>query len=114
MVPCRHAAGARRRRAGPAVSRLYTIGIDRRFADDLAHGVLAGYRDDPLALAEVLILVPTRRSVRSLREAFLRASGGKPTLLPRMVPLGDIDDSDWTDAIADGDALDLPPAIDAG
>ena len=70
------------------MTRLYTIGIDRRFADELAQGLLAGYRDDPLALAEVLVLVPTRRSVRSLREAFLRACDGKPTLLPQMVPLG--------------------------
>jgi len=93
------------------VSRLYTIGIDRRFADDLAHGVLAGYRDDPLALAEVLILVPTRRSVRSLREAFLRASDGKPTLLPRLLPLGDVDD-DGAELLGDGSALDLPAAID--
>ena len=66
------------------MSRLYTIGIDRRFADDVARGVLAGYRDDPLALAEVLILVPTRRSVRSLREAFLRASDGKPSAVSRL------------------------------
>jgi len=73
---------------------LFTIGIDRRFADDLARGVLAEHDGDPLALADLLILVPTRRSVRSLHEAFLRASDGKPTLLPRLVPLGDLDDSD--------------------
>src|SRR5882757_3915360 len=112
MVPCRHAAGAARRRAGAAMSRIFTIGIDRRFADDLAQGLLAGYRDDPLALAAALILVPTRRSVRSLREAFLRACDGRPTLLPRMVPLGDIDDGDWTEVVAEGAALELPPAID--
>ncbi len=94
------------------MTRLYTIGIDRRFADELAHGVLAGYRDDPLALADALILVPTRRSVRSLREAFLRASDGKPTLLPRLVPLGDLDDGDWAEVLNDGSSLDLPPAID--
>ena len=94
------------------MSRVYTIGIDRRFADDLAHGLLAGYRDDPLALADALILVPTRRSVRSLREAFLRATDGKPTLLPRMVPLGDLDDGDWTEVLNEGAGLELPPAID--
>jgi ATP-dependent helicase/nuclease subunit B len=94
------------------MTRLYTIGIDRRFADELAQGLLAGYRDDPLALAEVLVLVPTRRSVRSLREAFLRACDGRPTLLPQMVPLGDLDDGDWTEVLGDGAALDLPPAID--
>ena len=69
---------------------IFTIGIDRRFADELAEGVLAEHGGDPLSLADVLILVPTRRSVRALREAFLRASDGKPTILPRMAPLGDV------------------------
>jgi ATP-dependent helicase/nuclease subunit B len=89
---------------------VFTIGIDRRFADELARGLLAEHRGDPMALAEVLILVPTRRSVRSLREAFLRASDGKPTLLPRMAPLGDLDDDVWDD-LPGGEALTLPPAI---
>jgi ATP-dependent helicase/nuclease subunit B len=74
------------------VKGVFTIGIDRRFADELARGVLAEHAADPLALAEVLILVPTRRSVRALREAFLRAANGKPTILPRMAPLGDLDE----------------------
>lgn len=91
---------------------IFTIGIDRRFADELARGVLAAYGGDPLALADVLILLPTRRSVRALREAFLRASGGHPTLLPRIAPLGDVDDGEWDIAAGDADALDLPPAID--
>lgn len=90
---------------------VFSIGIDRRFADELARGVLAEQGDDPLALADMLILVPTRRSVRALREAFLRAANGKPTLLPRMAPLGDVDDGDWEIASGDGTALALPPAI---
>jgi ATP-dependent helicase/nuclease subunit B len=90
---------------------VYSIGIDRRFADELAAGVLAAYGRDPLALADALILLPTRRSTRALREAFLRATGGKPTLLPRMAPLGDPDESDW-DGLSGDDALALPPAID--
>ena len=89
---------------------VFSIGIDRRFADELAAGVLAEYGRDPLKLADILILLPTRRSVRSLREAFLRASNGKPTLLPRMAPLGDLDDDVWDD-LPGGDALTLPPAI---
>ncbi len=94
------------------MSGVYSIGIDRRFADELAHGVLERHGGDPLALADLLILLPTRRSVRSLREAFLRASDGKPTILPRMAPLGDIDDSEAGDLTDDGSALALPPAID--
>src|SRR3954447_23782517 len=90
---------------------VFTIGIDRRFADELAAGVLAEHAGDPLKLADVLILLPTRRSVRALREAFLRAANGKPTLLPQMAPLGDLDDGSWDDR-PDGNALALPPAID--
>ena len=91
---------------------VYTIAIDRRFADELAIGVLAQHGGDPLALADVLILLPTRRSVRALREAFLRAADGKPTILPRMAPLGDVDESEWEVASGDGSALALPPAIE--
>ncbi len=91
---------------------VFTIGIDHGFADELAAGVLAEYGRDPLGLADVLILVPTRRSVRALREAFLRASDGKPTILPRMAPLGDVDDSEWDLSPGDDTALALPPAID--
>ena len=58
---------------------LFTIGTERRFADELARVVLAEHGGDPLALADVLILLPTRRSVRALREAFLRAADGTPT-----------------------------------
>jgi ATP-dependent helicase/nuclease subunit B len=91
---------------------IFTIAIDRRFADELAIGVLAQHGADPLALADVLILLPTRRSVRALREAFLRAANGKPTILPRMAPLGDVDESEWEVASGDGSALALPPAIE--
>lgn len=92
---------------------LFSIGTERRFVDELARVVLAEHGGDPLALADVLILLPTRRSVRALREAFLRAADGTPTILPRMAPLGDIDDGEWEIAAGDGDALTLPPAIDA-
>ena len=91
---------------------VFTIAIDRRFADELASGVLAQHGGDPMALADVLILLPTRRSVRALREAFLRVSRGKPTILPRMAPLGDVDESEWEIASGDESALGLPPAIE--
>src|SRR5438105_1033013 len=51
---------------------------------------------DPLRLSRMTVLLPTRRAVRSLREAFLRLSGeggeaGTPLLLPRLRPIGDLD-----------------------
>jgi len=97
------------------VNGVFTIGIDRQFVDDLARGVLAQHGSDRLALADTLILVPTRRSVRALREAFLRASGGTPTILPRIAPLGDIDEGEAIAGAAFdgvGEALALAPAID--
>src|SRR5438128_2713636 len=46
---------------------------------------------DPLRLSRMTVLLPTRRAVRALREAFLRLSGegseaGTPLLLPRLLP----------------------------
>ncbi|MFO1087197.1 MAG: double-strand break repair protein AddB [Reyranellaceae bacterium] len=94
------------------MTHVFTIGLDRRFADVLAHGLLTTYGKNPLSLADALILLPTRRSVRALREAFLRASDGKPLLLPRLAPLGDVDDGAWEPmASDDASALALPPAI---
>ena len=63
------------------------------FVDALATGILARAEAEggPLALAQYSMLLPTRRACRTLREAFLRLSGGAPQLLPRMSPLGDID-----------------------
>ena len=55
-----------------------------------------------------LILLPTRRAARSLAEAFLRVSGGRPLLLPRIVALGALDEAPLTLA----GALDLSPAVD--
>jgi ATP-dependent helicase/nuclease subunit B len=63
---------------------------------------------DPLQRADGLILLPTRRAARSLAEAFLRAAGGKPLLLPRITALGALDEA----PLALAGALDLPPAIE--
>ncbi|MEQ8442220.1 MAG: double-strand break repair protein AddB [Alphaproteobacteria bacterium] len=100
---------------GPA--KLFTISADRSFADELAAGLLAMCGDDPARLSEMLIMLPTRRACRSLREAFLRVRGGQALLLPRMQPLGDVDEEEMVltapagSASAVDDLLALPPAI---
>ena len=63
---------------------------------------------DPLANARGLILLPTRRSARSLADAFLRASDGRPLLLPRIAALGGMDEV----PLALTGAVDLPPAVE--
>ncbi|MEZ0259714.1 MAG: double-strand break repair protein AddB [Alphaproteobacteria bacterium] len=91
------------------------IPAGRSFADSLALGILEQTGRDPLKLSEMLILLPSRRSIRTLREAFLRLSGGDPLLLPAMQPVGDIDDDEVAMLLAAeadaGAVLDIPPAV---
>jgi ATP-dependent helicase/nuclease subunit B len=91
---------------------LWTIPNHIGFVDALAAGLLAG-STPPLGLARTLVLLPNRRAVRALTEAFVRrcaapgSNGG--LLLPRMLPVGDLDE-DGLDRLVAGD-LPLPPAI---
>src|SRR5947207_7658877 len=96
---------------------LFTIAADRPFLATLARGLVDRTGDDRLALTRITVLLPTRRAVRSLREAFLRLTGegadpGAPLLLPRMRAIGDLEDDELTVRVEDaGDALAVPPAI---
>ncbi len=73
------------------MSRIFNIPAGVAFSDALAQGLLTRFSAEPLKLAECLVLLPTRRACRTLKEAFLRQSDGQALLLPRMVPLGDLD-----------------------
>jgi ATP-dependent helicase/nuclease subunit B len=86
---------------------LATIPPDAPFLNLVAARWLAEAGDEPLAAARGIILLPTRRAARALADAFLRASGGRPLLLPRIVALGALDES----PLALAGALDLPPAV---
>jgi ATP-dependent helicase/nuclease subunit B len=77
----------------PAAPHIFTIPSGIAFARALAAGVIARCGGDPLLLADALVLVPTRRAARALREAFADAMGGA-VLLPRIRALGDVDDED--------------------
>ncbi len=117
MLSATQATGSRTTTA-PRHGAVVTIPSGVAFVDALAAGLLAESGGDPLVLARATVLLPTRRAVRALREAFLRLSGGRPTLLPRLRPLGDVDEEEW-DFAAGADWLtpeslppaDLPPAI---
>jgi ATP-dependent helicase/nuclease subunit B len=63
----------------------------------------------------MLVLLPTRRAVRALREAFLRQSGGRALLLPQLRPIGDLDADalglDPPDGASEAAGDSIPPAI---
>ncbi len=78
---------------GATEANVFTIpsGID--FARALCEGVIDRCGRDPLILSDALLLVPTRRAARSLRDAFAEALGGA-ALIPRIRALGDVDDEE--------------------
>jgi ATP-dependent helicase/nuclease subunit B len=98
--------------------RLYTIPASVPFLPALADALLDGRlvpgyasRHDPLTLADATVYLPNRRAARAFGFALLDALGQNATLLPRILPLGDIDE----EALAfseEVDAEELPPAID--
>jgi ATP-dependent helicase/nuclease subunit B len=98
--------------------KVYTIAPERPFLATLADGLLGMTAGNPLQLPRVTVLLPTRRAVRALRDAFLRAASegreaGTPLLLPRLRPVGDLDSDELTlaDGAVDGGTIVVPPAI---
>jgi len=92
---------------GPQV---YNIPAGAPFLAHLAEGILQRYGSDPVALARVTVLLPTRRACRNLAEAFLRTSAGEALLLPSIRPLGDVDEDELTlQGAAADETLPMPP-----
>ncbi|MBB4632199.1 double-strand break repair protein AddB [Sphingosinicella soli] len=91
---------------------VFTIPAHRAFADALAAGMLGRIGKDDLPRA--LLLLPNRRAVRAVTEAFVRASGGA-LLLPRMLPIGDVGENEALGLFDEAMALeaDVQPAIAA-
>ena len=97
------------------MSNIYTIPAGIPFAKSLAANLLHEHKSNPQSLADILILLPTRRACRTVREAFLQLNDGKPIMLPALQALGDIDEEELSLSIAGQNAsdalLDLPPVL---
>lgn len=95
---------------GPQV---YSIAAHRGFADALVAGLIPRYSESELGLARLTLLLPSRRAVRTVTEAFVRLSG-QGLLLPRMVVVGDLDLDETLGALLDplGAGAEIAPAAD--
>jgi ATP-dependent helicase/nuclease subunit B len=94
--------------------RWFTISAHRPFLADLARGIwsaMAGHA--PEQLSEVMVLLPTRRAVRGLADAFRTVTSGAALLPPQMRAIGDLDAAEPPFEPADL-ALDLPAAVSVG
>lgn len=99
--------------------RVYTIPPSANFLATLVDALFSGrlvpgppLADDPLALADTTIFVPTRRAGRALAAAITEAAGGRATLLPSIRPLGDVEEDLLALSPAGAAVADLPPAVD--
>ncbi|BEV00023.1 double-strand break repair protein AddB [Novosphingobium olei] len=92
---------------------VYSIAAHRGFADALVAGLIPRYREEGLGLARLTLLLPSRRAIRTVTEAFVRASGGG-LLLPRMAVVGDLDLDETLGPLLDpiGAGADIPQAVD--
>jgi len=94
--------------------RVWSIAAHRGFADALVAGLIPRHSESGFGLARLTLLLPSRRAVRTVTEAFVRASGAGGLLLPRMVVVGDLDLDESLGTMLDpiGAGLDIPPAVD--
>jgi len=100
----------------PELRGLYSIAAGEAFAERLAAGLLDSLGGDRDALAATTVLLPTRRACIGLRDAFLRVSDGQALILPRLLPLGDLDEAEADLAMAPASwaapaAGSEPPAV---
>src|ERR1700719_2080792 len=104
--------------------RVFTIPASAPFLPTLIEALRSGklgfakldsaMADDPLARASATLYLPTRRACRLMRDAFLQVDDA--AILPRIVPIGDIDEDEIAFAEAAAgeiatDALALPEAL---
>jgi ATP-dependent helicase/nuclease subunit B len=95
--------------SAPFLPTLIAALIDGRLVGDFKPALAV----DPLALATVTIYLPTRRACRLAREQFLELSGCEAAILPRIVPIGDVDEDEIIFAQAGAEeTAELPPLLD--
>lgn len=83
----------------PINGRVFCVPIGQPFLSRLAQAILDGHlsapgddRPDPLDLADITLLMPTRRAQRNLADAFLSASGRPAMMLPTITAISERDE----------------------
>ena len=72
--------------------KILTSRLGQPLLKSLAEFMLNKFGDNPLDLSSALVLLPTNRAVRALKEKFVELSGGKALMLPMIKSVGDIAD----------------------
>jgi ATP-dependent helicase/nuclease subunit B len=98
--------------------RVFSIPSGVPFLATLADALLArrlvAFGDEPMDLAGVTVLLPTRRSVRAFRDTLWARLGGRSAILPTIRPIGEVDEAEQLldpGIEVPSDWIALPPAI---
>ena len=70
---------------------IYNVLSSSSFCDSLASSWIAEKQDAVWGLSHITVFMPTNRAAKTLKEAFLRQSGGKTLLLPKILSFADMD-----------------------
>lgn len=73
---------------------VYNIPSGYSFLESFALGLLKMGEQDPFGLSQMEVYLPTRRACIEVQRAMLRQGPGKCFLLPKLTPLGDLDEED--------------------
>ncbi|MBA3813231.1 MAG: double-strand break repair protein AddB [Alphaproteobacteria bacterium] len=91
---------------------VYNIPSEYSFLESFAIGLLQLSKKDPFALSQMEVFLPTRRACIEVRRAMLRHEKTRCFLLPKLTPLGDLDEDEaFIHSPIDEDGLPplLPP-----
>ncbi|MFT6083501.1 MAG: ATP-dependent helicase/nuclease subunit B [Alphaproteobacteria bacterium] len=72
------------------IPNFYNIPAGIAFSHCLAQGIMQQYGDQPELFAKMTIFVPSKPSIKTLRDAFLKVNHGKVLLLPKIRALGEM------------------------
>ena len=92
---------------------VFNIVAGAPFLETLAKAVLEGFpiKGTALPLSDWTILLPTRRAAKAFGEILLSQSEKKALILPRIQPIGDLDEDRLQDEMVDGDLLPAMSSI---
>jgi len=92
------------------MSGVYNIPSGYSFLESLVSGLLCIGEQNPLQLSQMEVFLPTRRACLEVERGFLHQGKGKCLLLPKLSPLGDLDEDEEV-LSSPQDDLGLRPVI---
>lgn len=92
---------------------VYNIPSGYSFLESFAKGLVKMGQNDPFSLSQMEIFLPSRRACIEVQRAMMRQGRGQCFLLPKLIPLGDLDADEvfLTPPLGAGEILPLIPSF---